>query len=907
MQKFYRSLFTAAFSLLSFISWSQSDIELADKSYQLHAYQRAVESYEKIISTQPGNIHVISRLADAYRILNNNENAAKWYAQALNVKGVQEDVYLNYGKVLMALGQYDKAREQFTQYAVFQPAIGNQYVKSCDFAKSSKDLKNVFKTEIGYVSTDAADFGPAFLGDQLVWSSGRSDLKRKTGTQTAWTGESGNQLFVGDISDNGSIANTTFLKNDLKNKFNEGPVAISANGKWVAYCKNNFIEGNRQIADAGVKLSIFIAQINENGDWMNEKAFPFNGSEFSTGYPFLTEDGSALYFASDKNGGEGGYDLYVSYKRGDNWAAPENLGAAVNTKGDEMSPFLANNILYFASDLQEGFGGLDIFKAESVAGDWGKVTNLGFGVNSSADDYGLIYNPKTGIGYFTSNRKGGRGLEDIYLIKKPAKTLTFTITDALDKTPVTGVAIDLTPCGEAVRKTDVNGKATITALEEMNCEATLTKAGYRSVKANVSTSRSGYDIKLVATDDEFLGKVIDIATQKPLGGVTVRLMDQDRKIRYEEAVSEKDGTYTLLLRKNAAYSIEYSKSEYQVAYRVIKTEDGKNKDLLSVTSVKPVYYVEPKKEEAPAPPAPAPVVTASSETKKETKPAEVPAKVKQDIPAKDKVATAAVPLKPNVDKPAKPEEKAKPAEIKKEPATATVQDKPKVPDAAPVKPADTKPATPKPAETKPAVVDNKPKAEPEKAAVTTAKGPATPTDAFAVQFGVFTIGQPINMSQYDDLKEVGSVYLTPEGDRYKLKVGVFKSKELADAAKAKIIAKGYKGAFIVPEQQNIIGTDKKAAPKPTSYNEPDLTAKGIQYKVRIAAYKKPEFFDAKKVADIGKLEQLKDGDITIFLLGSFDTIEAAEKARQQVADKGFKDAMVVIRNGKELVKVVKLQ
>lgn len=898
MQKFWKTTLPVMFAFFSCSAWAQTDIELADKSYQLHAYQRAVEGYEKIISSQPGNIHVITRLADAYRILNNNENAAKWYSQALNVKGAQEEVYLNYGKVLMSLGQYEKAIEQFRLYAVSQPAEGNQLIKSCEFAKDNKDRKTEFKTEIAYVSTSSTDFGPALWGNQLVWSSGRPDLKRKTGTSTAWTGESGNQLFRGDIGESGAISNTTFLKNDLKNKFNEGPVTFSGDGKWVAYCKNNFIEGNRQVADAGVKLSIFIAQVNDNGDWVNEKAFPFNGSDFSTGYPFLTQDGNALYFASDKSSGAGGYDLYVSYKRGENWAAPENLGSDVNTSGDEITPFIASDILYFASDLQAGFGGFDIFKSETVAGDWGKVTNMGYGVNSSGDDYGLVYNHRNGLGFMTSNRKGGRGLEDIYVVKKPAKMLTFTILDALDKTPVAGVNIDLSACGDKIQKTDANGKIVIGAMEEMDCEASISKAGYKTVKANVSTAKSAYDIKLVATDDEFLGKVIDLATQKPLAGVSVRLMDQDRKIRYQEAVSDKEGNYTLLLRKNAAYSIEFSKSEYQLAYRVIKTETGADKNILSTTSVKPVYYVEPKKAESAPVPASAPVAT-SKEPGKEVKSSEIAAKSTQTAPEKAKTTTASVPLKPAAEKPVKEVEKAKPAEVKKEPVVVAKvnEEKPKTTEPVPAK---TVAKTEDSAKTV--------KSEPVKPPATTTKGAAAVVkDAFAVQISVFTIGQPINMSTYEDLNDIGEVYLSPEADKFKLKVGVFKSKELAEAAKAKIIAKGYKGAFIVAEQQNVVTVDKKAEAKPTSYNQPELTEKGIQYKVRIAAYKKPEYFDMKKVADIGKVEQLKVGDVTIFLLGTFDTIQAAEKARQQVADKGFKDAMVVIRNGNELIKAVKLQ
>ncbi len=124
------------------------------------------------------------------------------------------------------------------------------------------------------------------------------------------------------------------------------------------------------------------------------------------------------FFASDREGGFGGWDLYLSYKEGTNWTKPINLGPAVNTPGDEITPYFDGLNLYFASDYHLGFGGFDVFMAEQGEGRWLKSTNLGQPVNSSTDDYGMIMDSYRNFGYMVSNRSGGKGLEDIYRVVK---------------------------------------------------------------------------------------------------------------------------------------------------------------------------------------------------------------------------------------------------------------------------------------------------------------------------------------------------------------------------------------------------------------------------------------------------------------------------------------------------------
>ena len=249
-----------------------------------------------------------------------------------------------------------------------------------------------------------------------------------------------------------------------------------ANG--FAFTKNNFKEGTRQIPSSGLELTLYIASVNENGDWTNATPFQHNGVDFSTGYPCFSPDGKALFFASDRSGGYGGFDLYVSYRVGNSWSAPENLGVTVNSLGNEITPFYDGLSLYFASDFHKGFGGFDIFRAEESNGRWATLYHGGQGLNSSYDDYGFIFDALHSVGYFVSNREGGKGNEDIYRAEKETDNVVIKVMDEATSAPIKDAVIDFVECEEGAYNTNSNGVFNFQMLEDLNCNVYIKKDGY---------------------------------------------------------------------------------------------------------------------------------------------------------------------------------------------------------------------------------------------------------------------------------------------------------------------------------------------------------------------------------------------------------------------------------------------
>jgi len=411
---------TLTFFLFSAIPLqAQNKLKKANKQYELGAYNLAVRSYLAIVQEEPKNGEALAKLADSYRYLNNMDEAAKWYRKAIKISGVDPIHIFEFAKVLKAKGDYKRAKEWFGIYAKGRPLIGKQFSESCDFAESIQDVPSQYQLSNEFANSSESDFGPAFYNNQVVYASARQDIKQTNKVlENNWEGVAKNQLFISSVDQNDFLGRPAYLHPSIKTSFNQGPIAYSANGRVVAFTKNNFNNGTRQIPGSGMELSIYIADVTNEGGWDNARAFPYNGSGYSSGFPYLSADGKTLYFASNRPDGFGGYDIYVSYFIGNSWSTPENMGPVVNSQGNEITPAMIGSDLFFASDWHHGLGGFDIFRAERNNGIWKNVYHLGNGVNSSYDDYGYTYHKELNRGYLVSNRPGGKGQEDIYRLKK---------------------------------------------------------------------------------------------------------------------------------------------------------------------------------------------------------------------------------------------------------------------------------------------------------------------------------------------------------------------------------------------------------------------------------------------------------------------------------------------------------
>jgi len=257
-------------------------------------------------------------------------------------------------------------------------------------------------------NSENSDFGTTFYGkDKIVFSS-----SRKSGISgKKWDGNDQPflDLYIGNVEKNGEIVNVKPFSSSVNSKYHDAMVDFSPDLKHVYFTSNNYMDG--ELKSEGLK--IFKATVADNGQWKNIVTLPFNSDDYDTGHPSISKDGKKLYFTSNMPGGYGDTDIYVVTINDGHYGAPKNLGPTVNSKFKEYTPHVDGDILYFSSNKPGGKGGLDIYMTkldESIP----EPINLGKPMNSRGDDISFIIDSETQQGYFSSNRRGGKGDDDIY-------------------------------------------------------------------------------------------------------------------------------------------------------------------------------------------------------------------------------------------------------------------------------------------------------------------------------------------------------------------------------------------------------------------------------------------------------------------------------------------------------------
>lgn len=580
----------------------------ANKEYELKAFARAIQSYLRYINQNPSNGEAMAKLADCYRHLNEIEEAEEWYERAFSAPQTVDPIhYLYYGKVLMSAEKYDLAAREFRRFAQISPEYGNHFYERAIYA--SRNRRRVSRYEIRPVegvNTSASDFGPAFFqNNQIIYSSARLDASESS---SSWTGKAKNQLFVAKADNNGLRTERLLRPQASNSRDGEGPVSYSSDGRTVVITRNNFVDGTRMISSSGMKLDLFIANVGFDGNWSEEEPFPWNGSDFSTGFGHLAADGNTLYFASDRPGGVGGFDIYVSYRTGTDWSPPELLPTTINTLGDEITPYFDGRTLYFASAWHDGYGGYDIFQSERNNQQWSVARNMGVGINSPRDDYGFVFDGIRNLGYFVSNRKEGRGNEDIYSVSRETNEVIVRVLNATDNMPLEGAVIDFSDCQKGIYATDANGIFNFRADEELNCRLLIRKQGYTSASLQLSgisiRDNKNYEIILEREADRYEGRIVDVDTRIPIEQMLVQATNQQTNIVYETYTNQ-DGIYKLPLRSNGSYTVRYSKMGYADRSRRVSVRDG-GRNVLGILEMRRTGSstpITPEIDPTPRPPA----------------------------------------------------------------------------------------------------------------------------------------------------------------------------------------------------------------------------------------------------------------------------------------------------------------
>jgi Anaphase-promoting complex, cyclosome, subunit 3/SPOR domain/WD40-like Beta Propeller Repeat len=522
---------------------AQSKMEQATKQFELQSYAEATTQLREVLNENSKNAVAISLLAECYFRTYRDADALQLLSSALQVENMPTAAHLLYGQLLLSAGRYDEAVTAFGKVGRINPPQGNRMIAKTDWAKLNRDLNAEFVSTKSPISSTGSDYSPSFLKNKLVWASTRAGVVRKANeSETTWTGDARSQLVEATLLDEGKAAKVVSgFHSDLKNVFREGPVAFSGDGTRAVISRNNFAQGMRQLPLVGDPMILYTAKLNQDEEWTELKPFPLNIAGYSTGFGFLNADGRTMLFASDRPGGYGGFDLYRSTFNGTTWTNLENLGPVVNSPGNEIAPFQVDGVLYFSSDWFDGFGWQDVFFAVPKNGSFERPVNMGLGVNSAQDDYGFIYRIEEGYGYVTSNRAGAAGLEDIYYLSLPKRSIAISVKDLVTGQPLPQAVVDLSDCNNQLHNTDKQGNL-IQTIAVSPCKATISMAGYESIETSLVEGQTAWKLNLQPLEVFVSGKLTSTATQKGLPGITVTALDAKNKAK--SVKTDQNGVYT---------------------------------------------------------------------------------------------------------------------------------------------------------------------------------------------------------------------------------------------------------------------------------------------------------------------------------------------------------------------------
>jgi len=682
----YRLKFIVLALFLSVVCTAQTPVketlwQQAQRQFDTQAYAKAVALYVEALDSKTTATESQRRQAElnigyAYLQLGDNVRAQEYYQRALagtELNGGAIGHYLHYAKVL---ANNNKINESQQYYDLYQTAKAAEDRKTQGMQTLTK-RKISYRIDLLDINTPDAEFSPMYFRDGLVYVSGKAassissestqkgyldlfyvskhdEIKavndgtksnvrkttpgngRRLGDDAYTRPTSNDSRTVGNYNGYGLNigsavgAGTTVVKpgkpvsfsKELNTRFHEGPATFSADGSQIIFTRNNFNEGQKGVSeDNNIKLKLYSARWGGN-DWIDVKELPFNSDEYSTAHPSLSKDGTLLYFVSDAPRGVGGKDIYVSRWEGNQWTTPINLGKEINTKQDEVFPFIdSRGNLYFSSAGRKGgLGGLDIYYA-ILSKDGTKVIEvlrLDEPINSKADDFGLVTDDARSLGYFSSNRREGD--DDIYRFTRESsiyecRELLLRVFDNETSQIIDSATIEIrsTVGGDAIKEplqTDANGWAKLCLASDNDFIFAVNKAGFLKNTVGFSTRHLNEDKptrleiglmkpiiqeiiipvdtvpqKVVMQEDSMpktsrvRGIVRTETDQKPIEGVLVKLRSEcDKKIY--RAVTGPDGRYEFEIKEGCDYTIIYSKDTYGTNTEKLKKIPKKEKPEL---------------------------------------------------------------------------------------------------------------------------------------------------------------------------------------------------------------------------------------------------------------------------------------------------------------------------------------
>jgi peptidoglycan-associated lipoprotein len=477
----------------------------ADEAFAKQQYTEAIDKYKKAYTKVKNDKEEKNRItyqqAICYRLTGNYKRAEASYKRLISNGWDKRnpEILLRYAEMLKINQKYDEAVVQYNAYSERMPDDPRGRKGAEATALIPEWIENPSKyevTNVKKINSRESDFSPAFTSEnynEIVFTSAREGSTGKEDDK--WTGQSFTDLWVAKLDRKNEWSAPVLLdKSETVNtEANEGTSTLNRDFNTIYFtrCQND---------DNKVSGCQVFKSRRSGRNWGEAEMVDIKGVDtMSTiGHPTISEDELIIYFSADRKGSLGGKDIWVAFRetKTEGFGRPMNLGPIVNTPGDEMFPFLRNDTtLFFASDGHGGMGGLDIFVVSiDTAGNWGEPENLKYPINSTLDDFGIVFHPEEEFGYLSSTRKGTKGKEDIwYFIEPPLEfTLSGTVRDDRTLMYVENASVKLIGSSGLSVSTITNDNGFYTfgkSQMEPNTtfEIIVTKPGYFNSKGTVTT------------------------------------------------------------------------------------------------------------------------------------------------------------------------------------------------------------------------------------------------------------------------------------------------------------------------------------------------------------------------------------------------------------------------------------
>lgn len=600
----------------------------ADQLYNELSYLAAADYYKSLVKTDTPAEENMRRLAISYFKIYDFVKAEPAYKNLIDKFSATttESDLINYLQCLKYNQKYTEAENalKLIEQKHKDNLITKNHSKNKNYVKELKEDSAAYKvTNVENLNTENAEFGPVFFNKNqaVLFASNRRNTSAKNKT-FAWDDSYFIDVYTSNKKDSLKFESTMPMAKTVSSTYHDGPACLSADEKTVFLTKSNLVVKKvKGVLVNVVNLKLYILTKDAEGKLSKPESFPYNSDDYSLGHATVTKDGKRMYFVSDMPGGLGQTDLYLSENVNGQWQKPENLGQAINTEGREMFPYVhEDGTLFFSTDGRAGLGGLDLYFTVPAVDAYFEPQSLGYPINSNFDDFGFALNNDLKTGYFSSNRTGGKGKDDIYFFrsKEPliGVTLSGIVFDESNKELIPNAWVYILDNNKLViDSTKVNEKAEyMFVINDPSKEyfvGAKERSKYYDRLVPVGKLQSGDNKKDIGLFPKYklICSIKDAKSATPIEGVKTTFIDKANNTPKTYS-TDKTGTFTDIIRgkkpgDKLQFTIKYEKESYITVERsyditldintVIDLKEVLQKleigaDIAKVIQINPIYF-----------------------------------------------------------------------------------------------------------------------------------------------------------------------------------------------------------------------------------------------------------------------------------------------------------------------------